>query len=813
VSRSKGYDVIVVGGGLGGLTAGALLARAGRNVLVAEAAGAPGGYAHAFSRGGYTFDPAIHMLPEVPFVLNLLSHLGVEDQVDFVPVDSLYSATFPDARLEVPHDPGDTEGFIEAHTRLFPKEEHGFRDLFGLIQDVFYEASTMPFRVLGEELADAEQQVPNLVRYRTASLQEVLDEHVADPRLQAAIAAPWSYLGVPPARLSFLLFAQMLSVMIRGAYYATGSFQSLVDALVAGLERAGGELAVDLPVTNILVEDGVVRGVEAGGSRIAAPVVVSNADGHRTLEELVGLEHLSSSMTRRLHRLRPSVSAFLVFAGTSLDLEAAGAAHDNFLFRHWSHEETFGDILEGRPGGMSVAVPSLIDPTLAPPREHAVVVRALAPYDAGTPWPELKEPYAELLLRECDALIPGFSNSITFAESSTPLALERFTGNHKGAAFGWENSPAQAGNRRLPHEIGIEGLYLTGHWTREGTGALRVLLSATTVAEEVLAAGGFAVKIPDFKVPRGGPMRDGDAKKELVRRFFDEVWNKGNFDFIGEHYAEDFTLHALWENPELGGAGEGGVEAATAAIRGWRSSFPDLHVSVEEQLVEGDIVTSRHVCVATNDRPFRGIPPTGKRGSMSGMTQTRIVDGKITDAWTMWDVVGLLRELGVIPDPAKGERNKALVRRFYQELWNEGRLEVADELFDAEFVGHAPGSPEDARGPEGVKKLVEMWRTAAPDLSVEIVSQFAEDDRVATRFVCTGTQTGPLLGFPPTGRRASMAGMAITRFRDGMIVSDWGEFDLMGLMQQLGVVPGPPGRNGGTAASEKRTTAGRLLLP
>jgi steroid delta-isomerase-like uncharacterized protein len=148
-----------------------------------------------------------------------------------------------------------------------------------------------------------------------------------------------------------------------------------------------------------------------------------------------------------------------------------------------------------------------------------------------------------------------------------------------------------------------------------------------------------------------------------------------------------------------------------------------------------------------------------------------------------------------VPDPTIGERNKALVRRFYQELWNEGRLEVADELFDEGFVGHAPGNAEDSRGPGGVKKLIQMWRTAAPDINVEIVSQHAEGDKVATRFVCSGTQTGPLLGIPPTGRHGKMAGIAITRFSpEGKVISDWGEFDLLGLLQQLGVAPGPNGR-------------------
>ena len=88
--------------------------------------------------------------------------------------------------------------------------------------------------------------------------------------------------------------------------------------------------------------------------------------------------------------------------------------------------------------------------------------------------------------------------------------------------------------------------------------------------------------------------------------------------------------------------------------------------------------------------------------------------------------------------------------------------------------------------------LIQMWRTAAPDINVEIISQQAEGDKVATRFICSGTQTGPLLGIPPTGRHGKMAGIAITRFSpEGKVISDWGEFDLLGLLQQLGVAPAP----------------------
>ncbi len=112
-------------------------------------------------------------------------------------------------------------------------------------------------------------------------------------------------------------------------------------------------------------------------------------------------------------------------------------------------------------------------------------------------------------------------------------------------------------------------------------------------------------------------MQADDDRKALVRRFFDEVWNQGRFEFMDEFYAPDFKLHALWENTALGGSGDADIDGAKAAIRGWRAGFPDLKVTVEEQVVEGEMVTSRHFAIGTNDRSFRGIPPTGKVGSMS----------------------------------------------------------------------------------------------------------------------------------------------------------------------------------------------------
>ena len=146
------YDVIVVGAGIAGLTAGSLLAHAGKSVLVIEADAKPGGYAHALRIGGYTFDRADHLIsscePQGPFgqgvIDAVLRELGVREQCEFVRVDDpFYVGCYPDFKIEVPCG---REAFLEAHLRYFPGEARGLRRLAELSAEVYREFATHPMR-------------------------------------------------------------------------------------------------------------------------------------------------------------------------------------------------------------------------------------------------------------------------------------------------------------------------------------------------------------------------------------------------------------------------------------------------------------------------------------------------------------------------------------------------------------------------------------------------------------------------------------------------------------------------------------------
>ena len=138
------------------------------------------------------------------------------------------------------------------------------------------------------------------------------------------------------------------------------------------------------------------------------------------------------------------------------------------------------------------------------------------------------------------------------------------------------------------------------------------------------------------------------------------------------------------------------------------------------------------------------------------------------------------------------EENKALLRRSVEEVFSaQGDLDVADEIYAPNYVGHNPLDPEDVRGPEGAKEQARMYRSAFPDVRLNFEEQVAEGDRVVTRWIGSGTHQGEMMGIAPTGNQIRVDGITISRIQEGKVVEDWELFNALGLMQQLGAVPTP----------------------
>jgi len=136
------------------------------------------------------------------------------------------------------------------------------------------------------------------------------------------------------------------------------------------------------------------------------------------------------------------------------------------------------------------------------------------------------------------------------------------------------------------------------------------------------------------------------------------------------------------------------------------------------------------------------------------------------------------------------ENNKTVSRRFFEEVFGKGKLNVLDEIIAKDHINSGPGSlPGLPTGPEGTKQLVTMYRNAFPDVHFTIDEQIAEGDKVMTRWTAHGTHQGELAGIPATGNLSTVTGIAVDRLVNGKIAESWGIFDQFRMMQQLGVIP------------------------
>ncbi len=139
------------------------------------------------------------------------------------------------------------------------------------------------------------------------------------------------------------------------------------------------------------------------------------------------------------------------------------------------------------------------------------------------------------------------------------------------------------------------------------------------------------------------------------------------------------------------------------------------------------------------------------------------------------------------------EQNKAVVRGFIDEVWNQGNLDAIGNYIADSHIDHDPARAGAPSGPAGMRTFVEMYRAAFPDTRIELGEMIAEGDLVAGSWTASGTHQGELMGIPPTGKSIRLTGIGIDRVRDGKIVESWANWDALGMLGQLGVTPAPAG--------------------
>ncbi len=461
--------------------------------MIVEQHDRPGGYAHGFRRKQYWFDAGVHLTSGCrsngyrggQVIYKTLSVLGKLNRIQFVDVNPMGRVLYPDHQLNLALPEQD---FCTSLAIAFPHEKEGLIRLIQLCLDVCEEAACAEEVMRTHNADEIQTTLPNLIRYRRKTLSDVYKKYIRDKKLQAIFASQWPYLGLPPEKVSFVYWATMfIGYLHEGTSYCVGGFQKLAETYVTAVEENDGLICYKKTVKRIMVENKRVTGVVLdNGDIIYADQVISNADMKQTMYDMIGQAQFSDRQTKRIQHLKPSLSIFAVYLATDLDVSSTGLEQENFCYPGYDHDVHYNNSCQGQLEWLSITIPTLIDPHLAPPSQHLIMLNTLMPYQLDRPWKELKPGFTQAMIEFAEKYLPGLTDHILYVESGSPTTMQRYTLNEQGAAYGWELTPDQVGVNRVGSNNGITGLHFAGHWASPGGGIYGVSVSGMQVAQSLL---------------------------------------------------------------------------------------------------------------------------------------------------------------------------------------------------------------------------------------------------------------------------------------------------------------------------------------
>ena len=488
-------DVAIVGAGIGGLTAAALLADAGLKVMVFDHHVLAGGYCHSYLRkarhGGrpviYRFDAGPHdfsgVWPGGP-ITSVLERLGVANRLQWQRVDHTYH--FEGVRIDVLRDWRD---YVHSLGQKFPDSADGIVALFETIHAIFddmYATGRDRTGIPGtpptiDELLAFPTSHPHAFRWMNEPFDKLVATYVNDASVTRFINALSGYLGDGGERLTCAQMVPVFGYYFKGGHYPLGGSGRFADVLVEAIEERGGEVHLKSPVRRILVAEGSAAGVVLGDGRtIRAKAVVSNADMKRTFLELIDPNCLPSDFRKRTAIAAPANSAFSVHLGLDFVPDILPATHVS------------------APMGVGIAVMSKLDPSAAPSGHATVTLISITPHAKAQGWfPEngsedwkdwrrsaecegLKRKLGDDMIAAAETVIPGLSRHIVYRTDASPVTYARYDRASSGAIYGISREGRLKGSRSPVRNLVIAG------GGNLGAGVEAVVVSGAAAAEALV---------------------------------------------------------------------------------------------------------------------------------------------------------------------------------------------------------------------------------------------------------------------------------------------------------------------------------------
>jgi all-trans-retinol 13,14-reductase len=501
------FDVIIIGGGLGGLVAGSKLAKEGKRVLLIEQHRVVGGFATTFRRKDYTIEVSLHEmdgLDEKDMKLNLFEELDVLGNVEFIRVPQFYRFVNKDIDFVMPDSAHEAREKLKS---VFPAEVSGIDRFFSLFAGMRREGQKInplqrwKYRLLYPLFP---LLYPNLTKGSRDTIGDFLERSFHDERLKLLLAANVGYYGEDPFDVSLLFFALAQgSYFAGGGHYIKGGSQHLSDHFAQFIREHNGTVLTSHEVTRIHAEHGKVTGVSFFDKRSSTEhnahtrTVIANAAIPTVLNELLPSDAVPVKYATMVAALKPSPSILSIYLGFRVPPKELGNdAYSTFIYENVTRLHD----LKGKAYMSLTERPfifcdySQIESGLAPSGKS---VGSIAAIDSLSDWQTLtpeeyqrkKQDVAQLFIGRLEKLIPGISEAVDYCEVGTPKTIVRYTKNPYGSIYGFAQTMDQTGLKRIAAKSSLDGLYFASVWTFPGGGFSGAMISGYVAALQALKDG------------------------------------------------------------------------------------------------------------------------------------------------------------------------------------------------------------------------------------------------------------------------------------------------------------------------------------